>query len=446
MKNPHNYHLDRSVLLSFLMASLLASFVLIFKACSEEPCPALVDFTVNGSSEAKHQFFSDQTIEFKFSGEEATIKNRIWEMGDGIQLDNLNPLHRYKETGEYTVSLTVNGQCYSSEKTITIEERPPDFDTTKIAKFNLLKESIEVGETVQLSDKTPHSEKTKWKLDDEFYSSSKDTTISFNASGEYKLTLIVNDENQYKTEKSIKVIEKEKQPAPTPGPVSMLGIAINYLGSNTGTINDATAGMQADIPLQICNTGNAKLGAIQISKNVDTPFDKNQLPFSLEPGACSETIAATLNISQEDIGRGELKVRVQTIANSADRRSVESEATFISINLAPPVVAPPPTPPPPEKCRDYSKESLEVLFKNYNRNNNSLQEILRGCPPCKKDNIEFYVKNEKRILSDNYKKMKFHEFWNQIEGRKIKEIAVTLNKDQNKCIHKMYIKYKLRGL
>ncbi len=94
----------RSVTLLALF--LMLSSVLLVTGCPPSPPDKNPQARFTASPREGNAMLEVQFTDTS-SGEPGTIYARIWDFGDGTQSTAINPKHRYREAGSYTVSLTV---------------------------------------------------------------------------------------------------------------------------------------------------------------------------------------------------------------------------------------------------------------------------------------------------------------------------------------------------
>jgi len=204
-KNTSNYHLDKSVILFFLITILVTATVFAFKYVNYTPCE-IIDFSYKDSNVRVGESiaFEDKTIgalEWK------------WDFGDSTATDvRRNPRHTFKKPGDYTISLIVNGKCPRT-KEITVLEKKEVLDPLKKAKFRILKTKIRVGEKLKVRDNTLNATSWEWNFEDAVGGTSKEKNPEYvySTPGKKTITLIVNGEFKYATNQSIEVLPKKKQ-------------------------------------------------------------------------------------------------------------------------------------------------------------------------------------------------------------------------------------------
>ncbi|MFD2561086.1 PKD domain-containing protein [Aquimarina rubra] len=203
--NKTNYHLDKSVILFFIITILVTATVFAFKYVNYTPC-MIVDFSFKDK-----EVRVDESIEF----EDKTVGalEWKWDFGDSTAIDTRRkPYHTYKKPGEYNVSLIVNGKCPKMQK-ITVLEKKEVLDPLKKAKFKILTPRIRVGEKLKVEDNTLNARTWEWNFEDALGGTSKEKNPEYvyNTEGKKTITLIVNGELKYATTQTIEVLPKKEE-------------------------------------------------------------------------------------------------------------------------------------------------------------------------------------------------------------------------------------------
>ncbi|WP_298538655.1 PKD domain-containing protein [uncultured Aquimarina sp.] len=201
--NTTNYHMDKSVVLFFIITILVTATVFAFKYVNYTPCE-IIEF-----SYSKTEARVDESIEF----EDKTIGalEWKWDFGDSTATDTRRKLfHTYKKPGEYTISLIVNGKCPKIQ-TITILEKEEVLDPLKKAKFKILTPKIRVGEKLKVQDNTLDATSWEWNFEDAVGGNSKEQNPEYvySTEGKKTITLIPNGELKYATKQTIEVLPKK---------------------------------------------------------------------------------------------------------------------------------------------------------------------------------------------------------------------------------------------
>lgn len=221
IKDEIHYGIDKSVLTAMLVVIIVSLSVFAYKIVKHKPCD-IVNFDIEAQ-----EYRVGEIIRFKdFSNDANTRK---WNFGDSTALRyDLNPFHTYDKSGKYLITLTVNDRCDFS-KEIVIKDKIPTIDSTKIANFEIPK-SIKVGELLVASDKTKGATSWEWRFGEtsKVNSTYQNPTYSYKKAGLKTITLIVNGDPRYSSQKQINVLpanqikklNSRKPAAYTPDPVA----------------------------------------------------------------------------------------------------------------------------------------------------------------------------------------------------------------------------------
>ncbi len=200
-------HVDKSVILLLLGTMLVAMVIFGFKALHYEPCE-IVNFEVRAN-----QYNVGEIIRFQDYTE--NVQRREWQFGDGTEIRHTqSSFHTYDAPGTYTVKLIVNDKC-ESEKKLVINEKIEIIDSTKIASFKV-PNTIKVGELLTAYDKTKEATSWEWRFGEtsEVNSTFQNPTYTYQTEGLKTITLIVNGDPRYSSQKKIRVLPKSETTSP----------------------------------------------------------------------------------------------------------------------------------------------------------------------------------------------------------------------------------------
>ncbi len=198
-----NYHLDKSILLFFIITILVTATVFAYRYISYTPCE-ITDFDYSA-----RDLRVGEIIRFKDNSQ--NVIQREWDFGDSSKVDSrVSPYHTYDKPGAYIVKLKINGRC-ESIKELIITEKVFVLDSTKLARFEV-PEKITVGELLKVQDKTLNATSWEWRFGEtaNVNSTKKNPEYVYQTPGLKTVTLIVNGDVRYGTKKKIKVLPKER--------------------------------------------------------------------------------------------------------------------------------------------------------------------------------------------------------------------------------------------
>ncbi|WP_062061874.1 PKD domain-containing protein [Aquimarina longa] len=202
--NLKNSHIDKSIMLFFIITFLVTATVFAFKYANYTPCN-IIDFDITAKN-----YRAGEIIRFKDHTKGAT--KREWDFGDSTETRvGATPFHTYEKAGKYDVKLTINGKC-ENITTLTIKEKAFILDSTKLAKFKI-PNSIKVGQVLKLKDETKGAVKWEWRFGEtaEVNSDKKNPNYIYESAGLKTITLVVNGDPRYGTKKKIKVLPSVKK-------------------------------------------------------------------------------------------------------------------------------------------------------------------------------------------------------------------------------------------
>lgn len=198
-------HVDKSVNY-FLIYVIIASLgVTAFKYNKYKPCDG-ANFNFDNSI----KYHEGELVRFIDQSDNASEWE--WDFGDKSDISVVkDPIHVFKKAGKYNITLTVNGIC-EKEETITIQEKKEIIDPNKIPKFDL-PETIVVGESLTVSDKTPNATTWEWRFGEtsRVNSRSRYAKYIYKEPGLKTVSLIVNGDVKYILNKKINVLPKEEK-------------------------------------------------------------------------------------------------------------------------------------------------------------------------------------------------------------------------------------------
>ncbi len=197
-------HFDRNVLITFLVLLLVGSTLLSFKMNSNVDCTD-VGFEVISNSTT-----TQDLIEFKStasSGVEWT-----WNFGDKSQpMYRSDVVHQFKEPGQYTISLQMNGQCVAT-RNISITKAKKLVDPELIPNI-ILPKDVRVGEEVVFATDSKFAKSWQWSFGETMAvdGSKKKETYTYKIPGEKTILLVVNDDRRHEAKQRITVLPSLKK-------------------------------------------------------------------------------------------------------------------------------------------------------------------------------------------------------------------------------------------
>ncbi|MBR8841836.1 PKD domain-containing protein [Pseudoalteromonas sp. JC3] len=172
----------------------MVSFGLVKSACGDMSWGEVEDYTVKlteNNDPVDLRITANQGVNqmsFDNNTVDARVKRWKWEFGDGSTSSKKSPTHQYAQAGSYTVELKAYDRF---NKVIGNWNKQVQFNTTITARFTPRKS----GSTVYVDTNQsviPQGSTIQWQFGDGATSSVKDTQHTYQADGEYTITLTVN--------------------------------------------------------------------------------------------------------------------------------------------------------------------------------------------------------------------------------------------------------------
>ncbi len=137
--------------------------------------------------------------DFTYEGQYATTW--AWDFGDGETSSVENPSHTYRQSGVYSITLTVTNSCGSDS--LTKEEYITIYDLT-VAEFFADNTNICEGDTVSFTNESEFADSYSWNFGDGTTSTDENPSHAYSAEGDYTVSLqafgICGDPVEEKTE------------------------------------------------------------------------------------------------------------------------------------------------------------------------------------------------------------------------------------------------------
>lgn len=152
--------------------------------------------TVNPNASSNFSYTVDgATVSFTNSSEDAD--GYFWNFGDGNTSGDMNPMHTYSESGDYTVVLTAFSDCLNSDyqEVVTISLEP-------VAAFEVPNPNICPGQSIEFVDQSTFNP-TSWQWTfpggTPATSTEQNPTVTYDAPGIYDVTLLVSNDQGMST-------------------------------------------------------------------------------------------------------------------------------------------------------------------------------------------------------------------------------------------------------
>jgi hypothetical protein len=183
-------YLDDKIILTLIIISLLALMVTAFRYKNYEPC---IPFHIKAKAE---YYRTGEPI--RFETDARFVQDFQWEFGDNETTQTQIPsaVHTYAVPGEYTITLTTNGQC-SEYKTIYIT-RAPKLENPLLLPTFICPQSAEVGKPVTFIDSTAGARSWEWRFGETAVIDATSSTASYvyKTPGLKTIALVINNNAQ----------------------------------------------------------------------------------------------------------------------------------------------------------------------------------------------------------------------------------------------------------
>lgn len=201
---PYNYHLDKTVLLFFGITFLVFGSLFAYKMTTKEDCG-----DVRFKTDAKSYKVGEL---IRFTDYTAGAEKWSWDFKDSTEFrTERNPYHTFSKPGKYDVRLIVNKDCEFT-KTITIEEKKFILDSTKLPVFEIPSQ-IMVGQKLKVKNNSALAKTWEWRFGETVSVNSyeKEAEYTYKESGLKTISLVINGDLQYMSQKKIKVLPEPKK-------------------------------------------------------------------------------------------------------------------------------------------------------------------------------------------------------------------------------------------
>lgn len=192
------YRLDGTVALTFILVGALSFFIFAFRFKASKACYPI-------SFRKDSVFFQDDPISLEVFTKDA--QSFAWDFGDGTPAESSTSptnIHMYRQTGRYTVKITVNGKC-EEWKEVRIVARPIEMNRRPVVMQG--PDTAVVNVPVTFTDNTSGATAWEWRFGetDEIDNTNRVATYIFREAGPKEIYLKVNGRNDMTTSRMIYV-------------------------------------------------------------------------------------------------------------------------------------------------------------------------------------------------------------------------------------------------
>ena len=211
-QNSYRFRFDGSVTLTLILAGAISLFILAFRVKNSKPYSAITIHTRDSI------YYQDAAVSLSASSND--VQRFEWDFGDSTtEVSNVpNVIHRYKEPGTYTVTLTAPDKD-PFWKRLRIMPSPKITDTHLQPTFTV-PDVVMVGKQATFTDNTSGATSWEWSFgeSDDVDNTNRVASYIYKSPGSKKVYLKINGQYDRATEKLIlvkadpRMEEKESKP------------------------------------------------------------------------------------------------------------------------------------------------------------------------------------------------------------------------------------------
>jgi hypothetical protein len=219
------FRLDEQIFFTMAALAVLSVIVLAFRFTTRTTCKP---FSINVSTS---KLVEDQAIYFKVAAAH-NAKAYHWDFGDGVKKREIvsETNHTYASPGQYTVTLTLSGNC-SETKTIHIQAASiPVVSKARIGG----PDTAYVDEPVEFRDESTGAKSWDWAFEDpeRIDSKTKNPSYTYSTIGPKTVSLRINGRQDLTDGKTVIIIKRpvlppantnvvRPRPRPRPAPIDI---------------------------------------------------------------------------------------------------------------------------------------------------------------------------------------------------------------------------------
>jgi hypothetical protein len=185
-----NQRVDDRAILTMIIPAVLSLLVMAWRFTNHTVCSSF-----NITAHSGH-YYTGEVVHFESNI--ANYKTLRWDFGDNQANDTKisSAVHSYDEPGEYTASLTVNGECTEYVR-VAILPAPP-VENPKLTATFICPQSAEVGKPVQFSDTTHGASHWEWRFGETATvdATDKDPRYTYTIPGLKTVTVVINNDER----------------------------------------------------------------------------------------------------------------------------------------------------------------------------------------------------------------------------------------------------------
>jgi len=200
-----NSRVDDRAILTMIIPAVLSLLIMAWRFTNHTSCSP---FSI--TARANH-YYTGEVV--RFESNIASFNTLRWDFGDSQGNDTkiTSAVHSYDEPGEYTASLTVNGECREYVRVVIIPA--PHVENPRMAATFICPQSAEVGKPVQFSDTTGGARQWEWRFGETATVDATEKTpkYTYTTPGLKTVTVVINND-----ERQMGIGKIYVNPAPAP--------------------------------------------------------------------------------------------------------------------------------------------------------------------------------------------------------------------------------------
>ncbi len=187
------------------MKNLITQLALVLSLGLMASCNEDTDDVNVNDPVASFTFEPGDGSKVKFDADATNATDYFWEFGDGYNSNDEDPVHNYEKEGEYNVKLMVYGEDGSTPAEV-VETVNVTIINDPAAEFIYEAEEFKVNFEVMASNALEYN----WDFGDGNTSTEENPEHTYEAEGEYTVTLTVTGEEGSTPVELVKTVEVEK--------------------------------------------------------------------------------------------------------------------------------------------------------------------------------------------------------------------------------------------
>jgi len=185
-----NQRVDDRAILTMIIPAVLSLLVMAWRFTNHTVCR---DFHVLARS---NHYYTGEVVRFESN---ITAYNTLrWDFGDNEGNDSKisSAVHSYDQPGEYTASLTVNGECTEYVRVVIVPA--PHVENPRLTPTFIYPQSAEVGKPVQFNDTTLGAAQWEWRFGETATvdATEKAPKYTYTTPGLKTVTVVINNDPQ----------------------------------------------------------------------------------------------------------------------------------------------------------------------------------------------------------------------------------------------------------